>query len=425
MWWNELQHTLLEVLLGTVLFGLASCASDDAIPVVPTQVFDLGQDFDYVLFTRSGSSANGFVTGFDSLPAGQLDVPNSPSTVAYPAISGGVSFQNYVVNQQKLFGGPGYQRVTVGDSQLPVDGTIIETFGGGSSVVFESSNRGYYVDFNTTNIQIFDPSTFERIGEIDMSESFQIPENSANYYNDLFVRDDKLYACLYTGLVFPPFVYQSNVGAIVAVVDLTTERYERSITFPGTKYPGQPFLRFKSNAIDESGDLYLVTQGGLGLEQPGVAPTPAKILRIPAGSDEFDPDYEFIPQLQIAGAPTDVVINAGFLYAADGIAYTNVLVEQPSTSTDLVNLPLMRWARIDLVQQTAELIVGMPRNAGLTAGMAYLYQGKVLLTVYNAEEQINAIYETSPDRADADLRLQVTAGGIIYGLYEVLETQTR
>ncbi|MEM1219792.1 MAG: hypothetical protein AAGH79_12815 [Bacteroidota bacterium] len=407
-------------LLALVL--MASCATDDSIPITNEEDFSFGEpttEKDYVLFTRSGSSSNGFITGFDSLPAGAIDVPNYPTTLAFPAISGGGSYRNYAVNQQKLFGGPGYERVILDSAKVPQQNGIIETFGGGSGIYFLNDEKAYYTDFNTLNIQIIDPSTFNRIGEIDLSQALIEPNNQSNYFQSLYIRGNRLYACLYTGLAFPPFAYQSPLGSIVAIIDTDTDSYLGSINLPATKYPGQAFYRFFSNSFDESGNLYLPSQGGLGLETDPNENTPAAILKIPAGTDDFDPTYRFIPQLQIEASTATIVVNGGFIYAGDGFAYTNVLMEDPATPTDLVNRPLMRWAKLDLEAQTAVLVENVPANVGFTAGMAYQYEDRILLTVYNPEEGISALYETSPDRNDGDLRLEVTAGGIIYGLYAV------
>ncbi len=411
----------------TALFFLG-CATDDPIPI--NTAMDNGPStpanpdpaaVDYMLFTRSPSSANGFVTGFDQFPEGDLDIPSMPQTLAFPAISGGVSFQNYVVNQQKLFGGAGYQRLTLNENKVPQDGAIIETLGGGSAVAFLNDNKGYYVDFNERNIQVFDPVTFIRKGEISLSEAFQIPENASNYYGSLYVVGEKLYACLYTGRSFPPFVYQSPVGSVVAVIDTDTDTYIKDIFAAGTKFPGQPFLRYDAPITDETGTLYLPTQGGLGLDLSTGENTPAKILKIPAGADDFDPEYGFMPQMLIPESNATIIVNAGFLYAGNGIAYTNILMEDPETPVDLVNKALMRWAKIDLVNRTAVLVAGVPANAGLTSGMAYNYNGKVQLVVYNPEEAISAVYETDIERNGATEKFKVTAGGIIYGLYEIME----
>lgn len=405
--------------------GLSGCASDDALPVPGEVDFSFGTpttEKDYMLFTRSGSSAGGFITGFDELPEGDLDIPNLPTTVAYPAISGGVSFRNYVVNQQKLFGGPGYERVVLDDGFLPRENGIIETLGGGSAIIFLDEQKGYYVDYNSLNIQIFDPTTFASKGEIDMSAAFTIPENAANYYTSFYLRGNRLFACLYTGLNFPPFVYQSEVGSIIAMIDTDTDTYLRTIFRAGTKYPGQPFLRFTSTAIDEEDNIYVATQGGLGFDVTSGENTPAAILKIPAGEEDFDADYLFRPQLEIAGTAPSTVVNTGFAYAGGGIAYTNVLMQEPSTGADLVNRPLMRWAKLDLVNQTATLVQGIPANVGFTAGMAYAYQDKVYLTVYNPDEGISAMYQTDIQSEQATLQFNVTAGGIIYGFYE-LEAQ--
>lgn len=411
-WWFIL---LLCICLG--------CATDDPIPIPDTPNLSFGDPDgpqDYVLFTRSGSSPNGFVAGFDEFPTGDIDVPNHPTSQAFPAISGGTSFRNYVVNQQKLFSGPGYERLILDEDFVPQPSGVIETFGGGSSVVFLNEQKGYYVDFNSRNIQIFDPVSFTKTGEIDMSPAFANPNNGANYYNDLLIRGNRLYACLYTGRTFPPFFYENPQGSVLAVIDTDTDTFLYDRFAGGTKYAGQPFLRFASTAEAEDGTLYVPTQGGLGLDA-ATDNTPAAILRIPPGMDDFDPDYRFIPQLSIDGAARSTVVNSGFLYVGGGIAYTNVLMEEPATGADLVNRPLMRWARLDLVAQTAELVAGVPANVGLTAGMAYRYDDRILLTVYNPDENISALYEANPQNNTAERVLNVTAGGIIYGFYEVNE----
>ena len=120
--YKTVPHRWLLLILGLV--GIA-CATDNAIPINPNERVDLGEEYDYMLFTRSSSSSNGFVTGFDSFPPPTVDAPGTPSTIAYPAISGGVSFQNFVVNQQKLFGGSGYQKVSLIDDLSPQDGSIL------------------------------------------------------------------------------------------------------------------------------------------------------------------------------------------------------------------------------------------------------------------------------------------------------------
>ncbi|MBP2832384.1 hypothetical protein J8281_09320 [Aquimarina sp. U1-2] len=402
---------------------LLSCATDDAIPISDDRVSfgEPSETKDYMLFTRSGSSPNGFITGFDTFPSGELDIPNIETTLAFPAISGGVAFRNYVVNQQKLFGGAGYQRVTLNENKIPVAGSIIETFRGGSSVAFLNDSIGYYSDFNTLNIQIFNPSTFKRTGEIDMSQAFIIPENASNQYSDIIVRGNRLFSCLYTGLGFPPFAYRSDVGSIVGVVDTDSNTYIKDIFKEDSKYPGQPFLRYSSNVIDEDGTLYLATQGGLTFDSD--TPTPGKIVKIPSGSDDFDPEYEFVPQDQVSTSTAITKINAGFLYVGNGIGYTNILMEEPVSGSDLVNRPLMRWAKIDLINQTAVLVERVPRNVGLTSGMAYNYRDKVQLVVYNPEENISAIYETDPSSTTAEMVFNAASGGIIYGFYELEETE--
>ncbi|MEN1785538.1 MAG: hypothetical protein AAGF77_10395 [Bacteroidota bacterium] len=408
-----------------------ACATDDPIPissedsgdVLPTPPDTLSNDvnYDYMLFTRSPSSANGFITGFDEFPEGAINVTALEETLAYTAVSGGIAYNNYVVNQQKLFGGSGYQRVLLNADKVPLDGAIIETFGGGSAMAILNADKGYYVDFNTFNIQVFNPTSFVRLGEIDLSEAFQIPENARNEFVSLYLSGNRLFACLYTGLAFPGFVYQSEVGSIVAVIDTDTDTFVKNIFFEGTKYPGQPFLRFANPITSEDGTLFLPTQGGLTLDVANGENTPGAILKIPPGSDDFDPNYRFTPQSGITQSSATSFLNTGFLYAGNGIAYTNVLMEDPANGADLINLPLMRWAKLDLINETATLVQGMPANAGLTTGMAYNYQDKVQLVVYNPIENINAVYETDITTDTAIEKFRVTSGGIIYGFYEVVE----
>ncbi|MEM6515461.1 MAG: hypothetical protein AAF688_04705 [Bacteroidota bacterium] len=416
---NKTLHLIIYLIITLFILG---CATDDAIPVSGNPDFSFGPpsvEKDYILFTRSASSANGFITGFDEFPEGDIDAPSLSTTLAFPAISGGISFKSYVVNQQKLFSGPGYQRVFLDENKVPIAADIIETFGGGSSVVFVDETKGYYVDFNTLNIKIFNPETFLPTGEIDMSAAYVNENNPSNYYNALYVRGNRLYACLYTGFVFPPFIYDDPNGVTVAVIDTDTDTYLGNIFKQGTKYGGQPFLRFNSNMQAENGDLFLPTQGSLTFPVGEIAD--AAILKIAEASDEFDPNFNFKAQELINESQASTAVNAGFIYVGDGIAYTNVLMEEPATPADFVNLPLMRWVKMNLNDGTAELVQGIPPNSGFTAGQAYNYRDKVQLVVYNSELGINAIYETDPQTNTAEQIINVTNGGIIYGFYEIEE----
>lgn len=96
-----MKNILPNLIIVSFLTIVLSCATDDAIPVAentttpnPTEdpTEDPQQQYDYMLYTRSGSSSNGFITGFDTFPEGDLDIPNLPTTLAYPSISGGVSY---------------------------------------------------------------------------------------------------------------------------------------------------------------------------------------------------------------------------------------------------------------------------------------------------------------------------------------------
>jgi hypothetical protein len=266
------------------------------------------------------------------------------------------------------------------------------------------------VDFNTRNIRIFDPSTFLYTGEIAMSAAFHKPENSENRYTTLYLRGNRLYAALYTGgSLFPSYKCDS---AVVAVIDTDSDTYIKDIFMPDAQFAGQPFLRFQGPALDEDGNLYIVTNGGFGFN-----PTPAKILKIPAGQDAFDTSFTFMPQTLIAQSTASTIMNAGFVYEGAGIAYTNVLMENPASPTDLLGKPLMRWCRLDLNARTAELVEGIPANAGGTVGMGYVYEGVAILPVFNSDMEINALYEIGPDGAGQ--KVADISGGIIYGLYRM------
>ena len=81
----------------------------------------------------------------------------------------------------------------------------------------------------------------------------------------------------------------------------------------------------------------------------------------------------------------------------------------------------MRWTRIDLNAQTAEVIPGIPFTAGFSYPLSYQVDGKLLFQTFNPTEGVNGNYEYDPETNTATNIYTVSNGGIATHLFVLQE----
>ena len=153
----------------------------------------------------------------------------------------------------------------------------------------------------------------------------------------------------------------------------------------------------------ENGDLYTVSHSsfGLGFSQ---STKPAGILKIPAGTTEFDADYFF--NTDEKGGK----INRAS-YLGDGVLSASVAVKE-STIDERWGDQFNRLAIVDLNDQTITLVEGAPefKGAGVTYSDPYYDEAEVKVYSPIADENgVINIYVTDVVAATAIKGAQVDA----------------
>jgi hypothetical protein len=224
---------------------------------------------------------------------------------------------------------------------------------------------------------------------------------------------------------------------------MTTKKREKTIEMPTAM---DPFQRGCLNPlIDESGNIYFLTQGSYGLDGKvgPTAPISSKpqIIKIPAGTTDFDATYRFNPVTAL-GFPTLIVqIAVGGIYDKNGIMYACVTAgEYPARVTELIGKYATgkattaeinelyqlviyganyKWVKIDLNAKTVITLADMPFTAGFSYPNSYKYSDKFYFQMGNDTQGINGFYEFNPTTNTAKSLYNVTAGGVATSLIKI------
>ncbi|MEM9000210.1 MAG: hypothetical protein AAGB24_08085 [Bacteroidota bacterium] len=308
-----------------------------------------------------------------------------------------------------------------------------------SQVLILDDETAVYTIFNTPSLFVFNPTTMQFVQEIPMPQAVQLEEfeDQANSYFHIVYRpqDNKVFLPLISNSALTPPFFE-GVDIHVEIVDMGSLSWEKTTIFNGATYP---LTRGMENPmVDEFGNIYLLTQGQYSLDfQFGPTAPPSsrpQILKIPAGSTDFDPTYAFNPVDYIGFSTSVAQLCTGSIYYKDGIAYAAMTAEPDvprvnellaklgaGTITEeefnelaalVTNSPNMKWSKIDLNAQTAEIIGDIPTTAGFTYPFSYKYQDKLYFQVFDPESGVNGYYEHDPAMATSSNVYNITSGGV-------------
>lgn len=424
---------LLGLFLSATLFSCGS--SDDTDPAVTPE--SLYQEEGYVMASISQSTAGySYYAGFFSdLPAGDVDLTKK---AAYSTFSIRTSYKNFIFGSALTGDKKLSKQAILKSTGAIVEVAAIPLIDFISAVKIISDDLGIYTTGGNRAIFLFNPTTMENLGQIDMTAAQNFPANETNIYTHLAYRksDNRLFATLFTNSSKTGQFYDSE-NVYVEVINLTTKKWEKTAMFPQATYP---VSRGSENGlVDEQGNVYIVTQGQYGLDGQ-LGPNSAKrskpqILKIPAGSTDFDLTYSFNPVTAIGMPNLLFQLVLGTIYDSNGIVYACIsgqqdpprlleliakLANQTITATEyseLSNLafygPNQRWVKLNMNTQTATLIADIPLTAGYAYPNTKVYDGKFYLPVYNPDLKLNGIYKYDPLTSKSEKINTVTAGGLV------------
>lgn len=406
----------LVLLFSTVL--LSGCNDDPTVNPEPDGTTK------YVLITMSENNLQkpGYATAFENLPSGDI-INNGAGSKQGLGFGGWRPFGNQLM---KMFS---TESNALGIEQLLVDknGTISpgkfiaadnNTNGSGNFVIVNDT-KGYYWDgASPLKIQIFNPTTFARTGEIDLASV--VNERGSGIAEIKYRSIGQKFLAVKNGKLFANVTYAKTDGTqkgffddyyedvFIAVIDVTTNQYEKTITIEDTG----SIAYINDNQMydfDTNGDLYIVTQGRSAIGGK------SKIVRIKAAETVVDPSWSLnMDDIMTAGKFVSVFAKNGKIIT---VIPNKALTGGPTGNINFEDV--WDFYSIDITTKARTKISGVPSvtNPG-AAYCAIEIDGKTLLRVNTKAGNINGYYELSGTSASP--LFHVTAGGSVSGLYKIV-----
>ena len=242
---------------------------------------------------------------------------------------------------------------------LQLRGTLALPAGAGAANVCKVSDTKAYVSFqNTGQVWAFNPSTMQKIAEIDMNA---LAQKDMRVAPAAMVARDGL---LFVGLnQFDAQWMPTAKQADMAVVDTKTDKVVKKIS--DTKHelsfatrPIDPHSVF----VDAQGDIYVNCMGSFGYK-PGFT---GGLLRIRKGQTDFDPDFVINYQTaKVQGFDGAIDYVGTVRLASDGKVYAmaaNFALDPNNKNPYLAKV--MFPVVIDLQQRSVQKIDGIPYSNG-------------------------------------------------------------
>ncbi len=269
-----------------------SCSSDDnSLPDEPILTDELPKNETWVVFNANADWSGGIYALKDN-KSRSMNLSGIPFyQVSYSAGGRVVDNTLYKLN--------GASSTDIGISKYAIDkqgkvnaagflATPNNTYETNTLIV--SNTEGYYWDLSAggLKIQVFNPSTMQRTGEIDFSSLTKGRPYEAAGQLILAKNDDRLFVDLQFGTRTASWqVVPDEEKVQIAVYNLKEKKIENVTTYDKASHLGL-FADHVLWSIDEvTKSLYVIAVGEMKQQKPA-----SKILRIKAGQTSFDTTFE-------------------------------------------------------------------------------------------------------------------------------------
>ncbi|WP_437921114.1 hypothetical protein [Sphingobacterium sp. LRF_L2] len=280
--------------LSALLIGFVSCSKSNDDETTPPSTTESR----YILQTISeiAQLKPGFMASYEAVPTGTVSNVTQSSSVSGQANEGWRTYNGQVFKMFNASFERGIYKLNVAaDGKISYDTRSIKTnntINGSGNFAIESETKGYYWDADDPwNIQTFNPTTVQRTGKLDYDFETKLKKSDAGIgfqglgQHFLAIKKGKLYADI---------VYSKGTGSAsgmfndffpnvyLAVIDLTTGAYEKTLTIENTGSIGY-INDNEMYSFDSNGDLYIICQG-----TNGALGKNSKIVRIKADETSID-----------------------------------------------------------------------------------------------------------------------------------------
>ncbi|MEM0941658.1 MAG: hypothetical protein AAGI25_18005 [Bacteroidota bacterium] len=417
---------VLRFLSISMLLGFVSCSDDNTTPVSEKQT-------GYVIHTTAGIGAeqSHFVQFFDEMPSGSIDNTRGISFPRFFAID---VYDNYVISGNISGAVEGVSQVKFDVDGKAFESAFLPTTGTSASGAIKDAETAYVNDFNSEDIIIYNPTTMQSKGIIDMSVAFRSPSWTGLSWQAFVIRDNDLFFTVRPGIEGSGSFYATD-SAIVYHIDLITETYQGVSAIDKN---GLISRTYNETWVDEQGNIYLGSLFG----DPGRNTEPS-ILKIPAGSTSLDPNYDFKFVNPVTGTLSSVnlpIFVGNFVYHQNGKGYSVVSTSLPQALLDFIaekgsvdailndpvlvteafallsNNPNGQFVEIDLEAQNTTIIDGPPL-VDANNSFVKVIDGSVYLMATGGHT--NAVYEYDPATRTITEVFNITSGGRIADFYKI------
>jgi hypothetical protein len=399
-------HLLRSLLIGFAFTAFIGCTSDDNADPTPTP-----QEKDkFILMTSIERFGSGYFTALDSLPKGTIQPTNAKSLQVKEAF-GFRTFGKWFFNRTNPAGDVGLQKYSLNaDGSLKNEGFIA----GSTQYLVVNETTGYYLDETRSllKLQKFNPATMLRTGEVDLSV---IQKQGVAYQavgkHTIAAKEGKLFVGISYGTKEAAGYGDDVFNAIeFAVVDIATDKYEKTIKYDGLKGVGWGSSGNKMWSIGDDGALYLYSTG---LGNTGFANT--AIIRVKKGETDFDKTWLFSTKdMQAGNSLATALIKGGKLYFEMASAplkadYSNL------TST------IFDYYVYDMTSKQVTKFEDLPKHDYAYANDQAITEidGKIYLWVKNSAQKIDGYYVV--DGTKTTQVFNVALDGAIQGFAKLSE----
>lgn len=395
-----------SLLFCLVSAAIAGCSSDDGTNPAPTP--ETKEKF--VLMTSIERFGAGYFTALDGLPSGTIQNTNTKSLQIKEAF-GFRSFGKWFFNRSSAAGDAGLQKYSLNsDGSLKDEGFIA----GASQYLVVNETTGYYLDETRSllKLQKFNPTTMLRTGEVDLSAvQKQGVEYQAVGKHTIAAKEGKLFVGISYGTKAAAGYGDDVFNSIeFAVVDIATDKYEKTIKYDGLKGVGWGSSGNRMWSIGDDGALYLYSTG---LGNSGFA-NPS-IIRVKKGETDFDRSWVFSTKAMQAGnSLATALVKGGKLYFE--MASTPLKADYSNLTSTIFD-----YYVYDMTSKQVTKIDGLPMHDYAYANDQAITEidGKIYLWVKNAAQKIDGYYLL--DGTKATQVFNVALDGAIQGFVKLSE----
>jgi len=303
-----------------------------------------------------------------------------------------------------------YKYKKVGGDLVEIGYLPLETNSAATNIVIENKNRAYLSMAGLGSVWIFNPTSLEKLGEINLS-LYAIGDNNPDP-GAMVLRDGLLYVGLNQLLGnFVP-AKDRNVSDI-AIIDTKSSKVIKIISEneSGMSFPTRP-INDGSIFVDEKEDIYIACFGGFGMLEKHKT----GFLRIKKGETDFDKTYSWdITNLPVTSENYTPSMIQSVCYFGNGILYTYLLIPAYNKGDNLYSSFSNKAVEIDLYAKTIKPINSIPLSSSFGVGV-YKYKDEVVFCNYS--KGFSGLYSYKPNTEQTKELVKTTGFPTVFYCFE-------